>query len=104
MEDNSSDMDMNDTEGTRGCTPHFTSESHGTEKVKSIFKKGLSRSSSRSGFNGHEKISSFMQFFRDATKMTWEFKITLPSDKSWRMKNYFKLLNKQREKKIILHS
>lgn len=81
-------------------TRYFTSRSHDTGRVKSIF-KGLSRSSSRANFRGSQKkLPSLLHVLRKAKKMTKELEITLPSDKTWRLKNYFKLLDRQRQKKM----
>ncbi|EEB13653.1 hypothetical protein Phum_PHUM250950 [Pediculus humanus corporis] len=59
-------------------------------------------------FQPGENIESFSALFQlaklniIARMMSKEIQILLPSDQSWRLKNYFKLLNKQKEKTLEL--
>ncbi|KAK6626086.1 hypothetical protein RUM43_006390 [Polyplax serrata] len=87
--------------------PGFSDENGtGERQTNSIFEE-LSRSSFTSNYNG--KLESFSALFQLAKlrlvvlMMSKEFQLLLPSDQAWRLKNYFKLLNQQKEKTLILH-
>ena len=70
--------------------------------------KDINKGNLPENFQPGENIESFSALFQlaklniIARMMSKEIQILLPSDQSWRLKNYFKLLNKQKEKTLEL--
>lgn len=95
---------MSSTKGFLGLTMF---DENDLRKTENSIVKELTRSSFTTKSNG--KLVNFSALFQlaklrlVALTMSKEFQVLLPSDQTWRMKNYFKLLTKQKEKTLILH-